>query len=211
MSDFEPRLSREELIKRARILVIDDEKPLLISELEKVGFSVQYDPTGDDTSRVERQLYDLVVLDYSGVGKNHGTDQGLSLLRHIRRVAPATRVLAYTSKPLGADQSEFYRLTSGTLLKDEGITESLKCVEDELRKALQLEFIWSALLVMTGVEPDSVSEADLRKGLVKALKSRNKDAFKKALSSGLKGVAGMAIDSLVGKIFSLSENGNSTP
>jgi hypothetical protein len=54
LSDYNPKLSRQELIRRSRILVIDDEKPKLIDDLGVDGFSVDYDSTGDDTSKIEK-------------------------------------------------------------------------------------------------------------------------------------------------------------
>jgi CheY-like chemotaxis protein len=102
LSEYNPKLSRQELIRRARLLIIDDEKPQLIDDLKKDGFSVDYDAAGNDTAKIEKNLYDLIILDFGEVGKNFGKDHGLSLLKHIKRVNPAAFVLAYTSKSLAA-------------------------------------------------------------------------------------------------------------
>src|SRR5688572_24800093 len=88
--------SREHLIQAGRLLVIDDEKPLLLQELRKDGFAVDHDARGNDLRNVDAQIYDVAIVDYQGVGQKLGQAQGLELVRHIRRVSPRTRVIAYT-------------------------------------------------------------------------------------------------------------------
>lgn len=86
ISDYNPELTRDDLIRKCRILVIDDQRPALIDDLTKSGFAVEYDAVGDDMTNVEKRLYDLIILDFAEVGKNYGKDHGLSLLKHIKRV-----------------------------------------------------------------------------------------------------------------------------
>jgi len=206
LSDYNPNLSRQELIRQSRILMIDDEQPALIEDLRKDGFSVDYDPTGNDTTKIEKNLFDLIILDFGGVGKNFGKDQGLSLLKHIKRVNPAPFVLAYTSKSLPAEQSEFYRLTNGTLFKDAGIQESFSKIEDSLRQAHNVERIWAAVLQLTLKNPEDKKE--LEATLLKCLKKKKFDTLYELLTHHV----GAAIkDSLVGilikKLVALASTG----
>ena len=146
LADYNPHLTREGLQRRSRILVIDDQKPDLIIDLSNACFAVDHDSNGNDITKIEKNLYDMILLDFGGVGLRWGDDEGLSLLRHIKRVNPAPFVLAYTSKNLTPTQSEFYRLTDGTLYKDAGIQESLEKIEDSLRIAMDVERLWRATL-----------------------------------------------------------------
>src|SRR5690606_10365909 len=100
---------RDVLIQSGRIIFIDDELMPLIEELKMSGFAVNHDLTGHDfEQQVVGQVFDVAVIDYSGVGKKYGSKQGLDLMRFIRRVSPRTRMVAYTSKGLGSDKSDFY-------------------------------------------------------------------------------------------------------
>jgi DNA-binding NarL/FixJ family response regulator len=148
----------------------------------------------------------LIILDFGGVGKKFGQDQGLSLLKHIKRVNPATIVLAYTSKSLPAEQSEFYRLTNGTLSKDAGIQESFSKIEDSLREALNIERIWAAVLQLVVKDPEDKKE--LQATLMKCLKKNKFDNLNEQLAHHV----GAAIkDTLVGvlvqKLISLALTG----
>ena len=110
IGDLTLKLPREELVRRSRILVVDDEKPDLIEDLVNSGFAVDYldDITTENVSKVESAIYDLILLDFGNVGKTFGDNEGLDLLRHIKRVAPSIVVLTYTSKALGTEHAEFY-------------------------------------------------------------------------------------------------------
>ena len=201
LAEYSPSLTRQELIRRSRILIIDDERPALIEDLQADGFSVDHDPTGDDTTKIEKNLYDLIILDFGGVGKKFGKDQGLSLLKHIKRVNPAPFVLAYTSKSLAAEQSEFYRLTNGTLFKDAGIEESFSKIEDSLRQAQNVERIWGAILKLALKNPEDKKQ--LEEVLMKCLKKKKFDSLYEALahhvgSAVKESLVGLLVEKLAG-------------
>jgi DNA-binding response OmpR family regulator len=167
---------RAELVRRSRILIIDDERPDLIDDLKAAHFSVDHVPDvgPDRIDLIERSLYDLVLLDFGDVGLAFGPDQGLSLLRHIKRVNPAIVVLSYTSKALETKHADFYRQTDGVLAKDAGIQESLEKIEDALRKAHSLDNVWTGLLALCDVRPGSSEDLDWQDLFVRGRTSQRK-------------------------------------
>jgi DNA-binding NarL/FixJ family response regulator len=206
LAEYNPQLTREELIKRCRILVIDDEKPSLIDDLSRDGFAVDYDNKGDDVSKIEKNIYDLVLLDFGGVGMAYGRDQGLSLLKHIKRVNPATFVLAYTSKSLPPEQSAFYRLTDGTLYKDAGIQESFERIEQSLRQALNVERIWDGIVQLALKNPEDRGE--LEKTLMRCLKKKKFDNLYDRLAHEVgQSVKDGLVGGLVAKLIDLAMKG----
>lgn len=168
--------SRDELIRRSRVLVVDDERPELVDDLERAHFSVDYliDITNAELDRVEQPLYDLVLLDFGSVGASFGNDQGLSLLRHIKRVNPSLVVLAYTSKALTSDQADFYRLADGVLAKDAGIGESTERIEEGLRKARSPENLWRGVLAASNIAPGSKVDLEWQDLLVRGVSDQRK-------------------------------------
>ncbi len=90
IEELELKLNRDDLIRRSRILIVDDEKPDLIDDLQKARFSVDYlpDVTPENLHELERSEYDLVILDFGNVGSRMGPQQGLELMKHIKRVRP---------------------------------------------------------------------------------------------------------------------------
>jgi DNA-binding NtrC family response regulator len=177
LSNFDGSLTRERLIQGSRLVVIDDESPLLIEELRKEGFAVDHDTSGSDLHNLENQIYDVAILDYHGVGKRLGNAHGFGLLKHIRRVSPRTRIIAYTSRSLNASESEFFRVSHAVLPKDMGLGDSLALVESELKKALSKEHLFEALLVKINIS-DAEERERLRTTLVKALERKQESGFK---------------------------------
>jgi CheY-like chemotaxis protein len=182
------KLPREELLRISRILVVDDEEPELIKDLRNAHFAVDYLPdiTSANMNCIDRPIYDLILLDFGNVGKTFGADEGLSLLRHIKRVNPSIVVLSYTSKALKSQHADFFRLTDGTLAKDAGIQESMQRIEEGLRKATNLEHIWTGFLRVCDLKAGSAEDAELQDLLVRGLDKKSKlEQLKKKVAQSL--------------------------
>jgi DNA-binding NarL/FixJ family response regulator len=194
-------VNRDVLIQAGRILFVDDELIPLIDELKAAGFAVNHDVTGHEyEQQVVNQVFDVAVIDYSGVGKKYGPKQGLDLMRFIRRVSPRTRVIAYTSKGLGSDKSDFYRLADTVLAKDAGVTEALESIEAQLQKAFSKQHLFDALLkgldVSSGKDRIAVKEA-----VEKALKAKDQSGLKTQLKKVVGAAADKGIDLILAKLF----------
>lgn len=200
LSTFDGALPREELIQQGRIAFIDDEEPLLLDHIRKSQFSVDYDKDGADLRNYEAQLYDVAVVDYYGVGQHLGSGQGLDLLKHIRRVSPRTRLIAYTSRSLNASESEFFRLSHVVLPKDMGLGDSMAVIEDELRKALGKEHLFEAIVTKLSVA-NSDDREKRRTALANALAKRDKTKFKEYISRAVGVASEKTVEAVINKLF----------
>lgn len=200
LDSFDKTLTRERLIQSARIIVVDDEEPLLIGELKREGFSVDHDRVGEDLHNIENQIYDLAILDYHGVGRRLGNSQGLDLLKHIRRVSPRTRLIAYTSRSLSAGESEFFRLSHVVLPKDMGLGDSLNLIEGELRKAFSKEHLFEALIEKLSVK-DTDERRKIQSALAKALSKNDENGFKDEIKKSAGVVAEKAVEIIISRMF----------
>lgn len=197
---FDQAVPRERLIQSGRIVLIDDEPSLLVGELKTAGFAVDEDRAGDDLRRLDQQIYDLAILDYYGVGARLGAAQGLELLKHIRRVSPRTRVMAYTSRSLSASESEFFRLSNSVLPKDLGLVESLALIEAELRKAFAKQHLFDALVAKLALS-DPQAQLKAKKALSKALAGGGEDSFKAFIRKLAGTAAEKAVDQIIARLF----------
>lgn len=202
LESFDSSLSRERLVQGGRIVVIDDEHPLLIDELRKGGFSVDHDPTGDELSKFDNQLYDVAIVDYHGVGRRLGDSHGLELLRYIGRVSPRTRLVAYTSRSLSAAESEFFRLSHAVLQKDLGLGDSLALIENELRRAFSKEHLFEALVAQLKLKSPEAKH-DLERALIGALSKKDEAQFRRYLSNSLGVIVEKTLEITIGKLFLL--------
>lgn len=200
LSSFDDAVTRERIIQNGRIIFIDDETPLLISELQKSGFAVDHDQTGDDLSKLDSQLYDVAIVDFYGVGKRLGTGQGLELLKHIRRVSPRTRLMAYTSRSLSANESEFFRLSHVVLPKDMGLGDSMALIETQLRAAFSKQHLLDSLLAKLEIS-DSQTKGKIQDSLIKALRSKDEGGFRKRLVSLIGKISEKGVDLIISRVF----------
>lgn len=201
LDTYSTTVSRDVLIQTGRILFVDDEDIPLLGQLQHAGLSVDHDRTGSEfEAQVINQTYDVAILDHTGVGMAYGTEQGLDLLKYLRRVSPRTRIIAFTSKALGSQQSDFFRMADTVLPKDAGKRESLERVEEELQHAFDKRHLFDALMNKLSVA--SISERQKMQSLLeKSLSSNNQDKFR----AGLKKVAGAAaekgVDIVLNRLF----------
>jgi len=188
LSELTLELPREEILRRSRILVIDDERPDLIEDLKSGKFYVDYVPDVEASNQelLENGMFDLILLDFGDVGRRFGEDEGLALMKHVKRVNPAIIILAYTSRALESSQADFFRLADGVLPKDAGIQESMERIEEGLREAHSLENVWSGLLRVAGITPSSPQDTELQDLFVRGLNSTRKMAdFKNRITHAL--------------------------
>lgn len=204
ITTFEGRLPREELLRLGRTLVVDDERPELVDDLQKLGFVVEHvaDLTAENLHLVEGGRYDLILLDFGNVGRTVGKDEGLSLLQHIKRTNPSVVVYAYTSKALRSLHADFYRLADGVLAKDASITESAEKVEEGLAKSRDLHKLWRSMLTVGNVNPTSATDLHLQDLFVRGLSDRAKlEKFRETalalFGAGAKKLGGVLIAKLV--------------
>jgi DNA-binding NarL/FixJ family response regulator len=200
LSSFDGALPREELILKGRIAFIDDEEPLLLDHIRRSGFAVDHDRDGKDLRNYDMQLYDVAIVDYYGVGQHLGAGQGLDLLKHLKRVSPRTRLIAYTSRSLNASESEFFRLSHAVLPKDMGLGDSLTLIEDQLRKALSKDHLFDALIAKLSVTNGEERER-LRLVIAKALGSKNKVKVKEYLTQAVGVAAEKTVEVVIDKFF----------
>lgn len=200
LDSFDSLLTRERLIQSGRIVVIDDEEPLLIDELRRVGFAVDHDKTGSDFRNYDNQIYDVAIVDYHGVGAQLGVGQGLDLLKYVKRVSPRTRLVAYTSRSLSAAESEFFRLSHAVLPKDLGLGDSLVLIEGELKKALSKEHLFNALIDKL-VVTDGEQRAKVQAALVRALNDKDEGQFKGFVSKIAGQAAEKSVEIIINKLF----------
>lgn len=95
-----------------RMLVIDDEEPILFAAreyFEALGFSVDCATELEEAQALLSHVqYDIVIADLRLTGI-YGTE-GLALVRHVRERCPQTRILLLTAYGSAAVEEEARRL-----------------------------------------------------------------------------------------------------
>lgn len=127
-----PRLGHTEIIKRARILVIDDQEFPHIVLFKKDGYTIQQWKDVEDLAPLENGDFDLILLDLLGVGRKHSADEGLGILTHIKDRSPAQIVVAYSNEDIPLNYQPFFKNADAVLHKTRADYVTFKRTVDDL-------------------------------------------------------------------------------
>ncbi|NOK07688.1 hypothetical protein [Corallococcus exercitus] len=199
-------LPRAEVLRRGRVVILDDEAPEMIADIRRQGVAVDHWTSTADPSfgRLESGFYDILLLDYGGIGRNFGQDEGLDVLRHLKRVNPALKILAFSSRTFDASKSDFFRLSDGVIRKDAGIREMMEQLETHLARALTPATYHKAICTTLGIDPDSETAKRIGRLILQTAEHPKKNGQLLETLRATAGTAGTAtIESFAGKAVDL--------
>jgi CheY-like chemotaxis protein len=164
-----PTLTLEDIKKRARLLVIDDEDFVYRSLFEIDGYVMDKWDDVEDLSKLEQNFFDVILLDVQGVGVKISAQQGLGVLEHIRHTAPAQLVIAFSNADFSLKYQKFFRLADATLSKGADYVEFKRKVDELLLKRFSLGFYVDRIAAVLGAsidDPDRL-EKETRKAILR--------------------------------------------
>jgi hypothetical protein len=175
-----PTVSHEEILKRARILVIDDQDFLYLGLFKRDGYSIEQWSDVDDLTALEKGAFDIILLDLRGVGAEHSADEGLGILQHLRKVSPAQIVVAYSSADLSLAYQPFFENADAVFHKTQNDYVTYKrTVDDLLDRRFSLGFYLDRIGSELG---DQASQAPkVRRKARRALESGDSKALARYL------------------------------
>lgn len=207
LSGMTTPIERTEILRRGRVVILDDERPEMLEDLKQYGLSVDHWTSTDNPnfSKLETAFYDVLLLDYGGIGQRFGRDEGLDVLRHLKRVNPALRILAFTARTFDASKADFFRMCDGVLKKDSGIREMLEELENQLTQCLTPSAQWRAACTSLNLKMGSSEAAKLEGLILEAVEAPKKvgkvqEALKGLAATGATKVA----EALVSKTIELA-------
>jgi DNA-binding NarL/FixJ family response regulator len=197
-------LPRSELLRQGRIALLDDETPEMLKDLQGHGLSIDHLRSTDDPNfqRLAEGFYDLLLLDYGGIGSTFGKDEGLDVLRYLRRINPALRILAFTARTFDSSRADFFRLCDAVVKKDSGTRETLEQIEFHLAQVLTPAYQLKALVRALGLSQEA--EGTLAKAIAGAVSDPTKTSKVKAsLKKLVKTGSETLMETLLTKLLSL--------
>ena len=206
-----PTLSHDEIRKRARILVIDDDqKAFPVELLRNEGYTVEYWESVKNLKALETGEYDLIVLDIQGIATpQQSKTDGIGILEHIKQYNPAQLVIAYSAKRYDFSHSTFWKLADDYLGKPSSLIACKQRIDDLLFTRFSAAYYWGVLKdLLIKQEVSSKDIAKFEKVVLKRAEKRQA-LTKQELADMLKLTKdGLTIaTTVVGLIFKLFGNG----
>ncbi len=110
-------LEFEELKKRIRIVVIDDEESFPVPLFNTEGYNIEKWDKVKDYGKLESGAYDIIVLDIKGVAEHISADDGLGVLESLKKKNPAQIIIAYSQHSYDLSKSKFWELADEKIAK----------------------------------------------------------------------------------------------
>jgi CheY-like chemotaxis protein len=155
-----PEIPFEDIKKRARLLVIDDQGFNYKALFENDGYTLSEWRDVEELSKLEDGYFDLILLDVNGVGKQLSNEQGLGVLQHIRHSSPAQLVIAYSNAKFDLKYQNFFSLADATLSKDIDYVDFKRTVDELLRRRFSSGFYTSRIASVLGGSRQDHDEID---------------------------------------------------
>lgn len=179
----EIHVSFEELKKRTRIAVIDDDiNSLPIESLKQDNFAIDTYETVDALllQKLERGYYDIIILDIKGIASvDIVKNDGLGILQYLKEKNPTQIIVACSSKKFDPSQCKFFNLANDVLDKPITFIECKEKLEQIISDNMSIENRWNALtqyLRSTGIGEKTLNK--IEKSLIHSLCKKKSTAEK---------------------------------
>ena len=198
-----PKLSLEEIKKRSRIVVIDDDAFTYKILFKRDGYTIDKWNDVTDLTKLETGYYDIILLDIQGVGRDLSKEQGLGILKHLRQVAPTQIIIAYSNADFSLQYHEFFKLADATLAKNADYVDFKRSVDDLLQKRFTISFYLDKIV---GIVKDDVADTQqIRQIAEKAILSRSTEKLEKYLKANIeKAEAVTAVVSIIKSVMTIA-------
>jgi CheY-like chemotaxis protein len=165
-----PRLDHAEIVRRSKILVIDDSEFPYMRLFRRDGYTVEKWNDVKELSQLETGEFDLILLDLYGVGARQSSDQGFGILEHIRKTNPAQLVIAYSNADWSLQYQPFFDNADAVLHKTKAdYTEFKRTVDALLDKRFSFDFYVERATLVLGDQASAAPK--LKKRLARSVSS----------------------------------------
>jgi CheY-like chemotaxis protein len=125
----------EDLRKRAKILVIDDQALPAQRLFQRDGYHFERWAQIKNLSQLTDNHYDIILLDVQGVGLNESPElQGLGILAHVKQSSPAQSVIVYSAQAQKISLRPLIDMADAVLDKDASYVQYKDAVDNLLRE-----------------------------------------------------------------------------
>lgn len=135
-----PKLEIDEIRKRSRILVIDDDEFAYQPLFEKDGYTIEKWDDVIDLPKLEKGYYDLILLDIQGVGSELSQEQGFGILKHLYKVCPTQMIISYSNADFSLKYQKFFKMADAVLAKSDDYVQFKRTVDKLLNDRFSIGF-----------------------------------------------------------------------
>ena len=172
----------EELKKRTRIVVIDDEDSFPIQLFQNEGYAVDKWDKVKDYCKLENGFYDIIILDIKGIAEHISEDDGIGVLVDLKSKNPAQIIISFSQFGYDLNKVKFFQLADENITKPSDFLKIKKIIDNLILNQFKPERYISALNRL--LEEKNIDKKNIRKlniELSKAIQNKQKPNWAKSL------------------------------
>jgi DNA-binding response OmpR family regulator len=175
----------EEIRKRAKIIVIDDDPNSFPCELlRKEGYTIECWQKVESLSRLEKGDFDIIILDIGGVASEYSPQDGLGVLEHLKNYNPSQIIVAFSGQTFDLGKTRFWKMADDSLSKPVDVIKCKEVIDHLLQEKFTLAHYWEGLTSI--LRSEGISDTDIEKierRVAKAIKKGDKKEVMSTIKS----------------------------
>lgn len=183
LADVVPKPNLATIRKRVKIIVIDDDKNAFpVKALQTEGYMVEYWKEVQSLDKLENGEFDIIVLDIGGVAQHLSEEDGLGVLKQIKRRNPAQVVVALSGQTFDIGKSAFFKQADDVLTKPVDVIRCRQVIDDLMVSKCSIIGQWEAVYEMLrarGLDEGVLSQLESK--LTEGLTSSSDVSFRQRL------------------------------
>jgi len=193
LSDFKTALPANELRKRIKIVVIDDEEDSFPYKLlQDDGYTIEWWDKVDSRGlqRLENGDFDLIILDIGGVAApGLCLADGLSIIERVKDINPHQVIIAFSGQSFDLSKTRFWKLADDCLGKPATVIKCKTIIDKTIDEKITINNYWRA--IQETLEKENVSASKIKKiekeilNAIEDKRSPNIEIIKKRFLVGL--------------------------
>jgi hypothetical protein len=186
LTTIKTQIDFEELRKRVRIVVIDDEESFPIKLFQSEGYAIDkwHKVTDYSYGKLESGFYDIIVLDIKGVAQDISSDDGLGVLESIKKKNPSQIIIAYSQHSYDLSKAKFWELADEKIAKPSDFLKMKSIIDNLITTKFKPDRYIESLHQL--LEKNNISRKEIQKldgALVHVIKNKEKPNWRNIFSS----------------------------
>ncbi|OFY65586.1 MAG: hypothetical protein A3H98_11730 [Bacteroidetes bacterium RIFCSPLOWO2_02_FULL_36_8] len=179
-----PSISFEELKKRIRIVVIDDEVGFPTKYFRAEGYAIDEwkNVAEQGYGKLESGFYDIIVLDIKGVAKDFSIEDGLGVLESLKENNRSQIVIAYSQHSYDLSKSRFWKLADETIHKPSDFLTIKKIIDNLINTKFKPErYIETLNQILESYDVSKRKIKKINKELIRTIENKKEIDWNKVL------------------------------
>lgn len=182
LASFKGPSDFEELKRRTRIVVIDDEDSFPVSLFQAEGYAIDKWDVVKDYCKLESGFYDIIILDIKGIAEHISEEDGLGVLVDLKEKNPAQIIISFSQFGYDLNKVKFFQLADENITKPSDFLKIKKIIDNLISNQFKPERYINALnklLLKNNIKQNDISK--LNNELSKAIINKEKPNWSKSI------------------------------